>query len=302
MNLRQIRHLIAVTEHGAFHAAAAALGLSQPALTKSIAKFEEDLGVTLFDRSSGARATPTVFGRLLYERGQRILDDVAAAEKSVDLMRKGFTGVVRLGFSVAISPAIIAEISMALQAKLPDARVLIRTGLYHELIPRLRRDDFDYLIVGTAADGYGGDLRIRKLWRDPFGVFMSPDHALSRKKTYNIAWGGAYDWLSSERLVSADPKAAKFLGHSGLANRITKMDVYDRDVVVELLKGGAFLCAWPSLTFRREVECGELRMLPVPAVDGEGWYSETGLIQMAGARKSPAVQTAGRVIEAFSPA
>ena len=58
VEVRQLRHLLAVAEHGNFHRAARAVHLSQPALTKSIQQLERQFGATLFDRT-GRRVEPT---------------------------------------------------------------------------------------------------------------------------------------------------------------------------------------------------------------------------------------------------
>ena len=71
-DLRLIRLAIALGRHGNFARAAEEMSISQPSLTRGIAALECALGVPLFDRTRKG-AIPTVFGRVLLERGESML-------------------------------------------------------------------------------------------------------------------------------------------------------------------------------------------------------------------------------------
>jgi DNA-binding transcriptional LysR family regulator len=66
IDLRHLRHALALAEHGNFARAADACHITQPALTRSIQSLEAALGVTLFDRRRGG-VEPTAFGRLVLD-------------------------------------------------------------------------------------------------------------------------------------------------------------------------------------------------------------------------------------------
>ncbi len=69
---RRLRHLLSLVEYGHFGRTAAALHISQPALTKSIQALEAELGVTLLDRRRGSLVL-TAFGELVVQRSQTLL-------------------------------------------------------------------------------------------------------------------------------------------------------------------------------------------------------------------------------------
>ena len=71
IELRLIRHALALGQHRNFARAAEALNLSQPSLSRSIAALEQAFGVPLFDRSHKG-VVPTAFGRVLLERQQTL--------------------------------------------------------------------------------------------------------------------------------------------------------------------------------------------------------------------------------------
>lgn len=81
-NLRHLRALIAIRDHGSITAAADVVSLSQPALTQGLAKLERQLGYTLFERRSGGMV-PTAMGEVVIGRAQAALDHLSAAAKGL---------------------------------------------------------------------------------------------------------------------------------------------------------------------------------------------------------------------------
>jgi DNA-binding transcriptional LysR family regulator len=300
MNVRQIEHFVAIVEHGGYHAAANHLGVTQPALTKSIAGLEADLGATLLTRARGKTTDVTVFGRLIYERGLKLLEDMAETRRALELLRDGYTGEVRIGFGIVLSAHRIAHIASTVQARLPKSMIVVRTGFQHELIPRLRARQLDFLVLsGLNPDSYA-DLSTVQLWRDPFKVFMGPTHPLRRYRIYDRDWARSWAWLSSERLVSTDDQAARFLGHSPRTVAPSRFDVFDPAIIAEILRRQPYLSAWPSLSFEAELDAGLLHGMDIPPVDGRTWESQTLLIRPRGVLMAPAVQSAWRAVQGMA--
>ena len=96
IDLRHLRHLLAVASHSTVQAAADAIHLTQPALTKSIARFEEELDAKLFDRR-GRRLVLTELGERLVERSEDLMRHVRELEEEVELWKDIGTGEVAIG-------------------------------------------------------------------------------------------------------------------------------------------------------------------------------------------------------------
>src|SRR6185312_15334785 len=88
--------VVAIAQHGSFGKAAAELGISQPTLSKSIARLEDELRFKLFDRS-GWRAQLTPLGAFVVERAERLVAQSQRFEREVDLFALGEFGEVRIG-------------------------------------------------------------------------------------------------------------------------------------------------------------------------------------------------------------
>jgi DNA-binding transcriptional LysR family regulator len=114
--LRSLRHAIVLARHGNYARAARELNLSQPSLTRRIALLEEDLGVTLFDRTRSG-VVPTAFGKVLIERGDPLLRGEAALQREIQLLAgldQGslFIGAAPYPTQVSVGPAIGRLISL----------------------------------------------------------------------------------------------------------------------------------------------------------------------------------------------
>ncbi len=103
MELRQLRHFVAVAEQGHFTRAAESVHLSQSALSSSIRALEDELGVTLFERTTRS-VVPTDAGTVLYPHAQRMLGEARDAVVALERLRTGEAGTLTLGGPCRPSP------------------------------------------------------------------------------------------------------------------------------------------------------------------------------------------------------
>ena len=165
VELRRLRHLIALAEHGNFGRAAAACYITQPALSRSIQALEAQVGATLFDRRrTGVELTD--MGRLLLnhavtlEAGARDLDREVRLAKDLEL------GELRIGVGPWGGSVLVAPVVGQLHAQHPRLSMRVVVAPWRELPPRLRARDVD-IAVGSLAE-------IEEL--DDFEVFGLTEH------------------------------------------------------------------------------------------------------------------------------
>jgi LysR family cyn operon transcriptional activator len=96
MLARPIRYLKAVADHGSFTRAAAALRVSQPALSQQIRELEERMGMQLLDRS-GRTVRPTDVGEAYLRHVRRALDELEAGDRAIRDVQDLSSGALRLG-------------------------------------------------------------------------------------------------------------------------------------------------------------------------------------------------------------
>src|SRR5687768_12388654 len=112
MDIRQIRQLLAVVEHGNILRAAEAIHLSQPALSKSIQSLEEELDVPLLTR--GRRGvTPTIYGEILVKHAKVLRNQLDHAIAEIHALKEGRTGHLHIGvanLAVSFLPRVLAQV------------------------------------------------------------------------------------------------------------------------------------------------------------------------------------------------
>lgn len=181
MDLRQIRHFIAVAETGSFTKAAQRVDLSQPALSASIAKMESEYQVKLLDRRN-ARVVPTAAGRRLLERGSAIVlmcNSVMYQLKSADVSRPLRVGVLST-FSATPTYSLVNVFSRSM----PDTQVELSDGTKEILLKRLRDRRLDAVIA--TIDDPDPNFETMHLLKENFVLAVAADHRFAREKFINL--------------------------------------------------------------------------------------------------------------------
>lgn len=181
MELRALTHFLTVMETGSFSAAAQALRLTQPALSKSIRGIENEYGVKLFDR--GARGVqPTVFGRRLAYHAALIRAEYENANAEMVALAGGHQGTVRIGAGSTWMRSFLPEAVAGVLRRLPNVEILILGGLNDTLFASLRRGDFDMVVAPRLSDESGvKEFSHTPLMTMTLRVISRADHPLQKK-------------------------------------------------------------------------------------------------------------------------
>ncbi len=121
LDVRHLRALLAVVEHGTFASAAEALGFTQSAVSQQIASLERLVGERLFDRPGGPRpVTLTAAGRMVLRHAERIIEQVGVFERDLNGHKSGTVGRIEVGVfqsvAVKVLPAVVGRLLRETQA------------------------------------------------------------------------------------------------------------------------------------------------------------------------------------------
>jgi LysR family hydrogen peroxide-inducible transcriptional activator len=195
MNLRDLRYVLAVAEHGHFGRAAEACGVSQPTLSVQLRKLEELLGVALFERSSKAVTPTAACARLI----GHVRAAVAEADQILEVartLRDPLAGRFRLGIIPTLAPYLLPLVFAPLRAALPELEIEPWEDQTAALVERLRAHELDAALLATEADA--PDLASLPLFAEPFLAALPPEHALAARAAV------AEEELAADILVLAD--------------------------------------------------------------------------------------------------
>lgn len=182
MELRILRNFIAVVEEEGVSAAADALRISQPALSRQIKDLEDEVGATLFVRGNRSRSLElTEKGRLMYRRAQEIVElaDRTQKEMTAD---EDIAGDVHIAAAQSAAMRIVARAMTRLRHKHPQVRVRLHDNYGQNIIERLDNGlaDFGVLVQPTDMSRY--DF-LPLPTGDPMGLLMRYDHPLATRES-----------------------------------------------------------------------------------------------------------------------
>jgi DNA-binding transcriptional LysR family regulator len=207
LRFRHLRHALALAEKGHYADAARDLGLSQPALTRSIQALESDVGGRLFDRSrSGVKATR--LGELLLARGRELLAGVDNLERELHMALGLESGALAVGVGPYPAEISVGAAIGRLSSKFPRLKIDIRVGDWNFLGQLLIRGEVDIAVADIAAAGTGKDFVIDPLPRHHGYFVCRPGHPLTGRSTVTLDEVRQYPLVCSslpERLTELSP-------------------------------------------------------------------------------------------------
>ena len=192
MRLNQIRDLLAVVETGSLRAAARRIGVSQPAMSKSVAQLERELQAQLLLRTArGIVLTPA--GRAFVARGRVIDAELRKAHDDLSALRGRREGAVAFGIGPAVTVPLVPDAMIRFRAKWPRAQVRIREGMRTALLPLVRDETLDFSVSENVAPSGEAGLQFKSLIQPELVIVGRRGHPLSHARSLQEL--GAASWL-----------------------------------------------------------------------------------------------------------
>ncbi|MCX8997088.1 LysR family transcriptional regulator [Rhizobiaceae bacterium BDR2-2] len=173
----QISALIAIDEHGSYSAAAAALGVSQPALNRHARDIETILRRTLFSRTPRGKAT-TRIGRALARELRLAMKEVQYGREELAVLKGEGHGTIVIGILPLGASLLVSQALGQLSLTFPRMRVRIIESPFEALLERLRAGTIDIIIGTLRPKPLTGDVTERPLFPDPYCVVVRKGHPL----------------------------------------------------------------------------------------------------------------------------
>ncbi|WP_309060840.1 LysR substrate-binding domain-containing protein [Streptomyces sp.] len=147
-SIAQLRAFAAVAEHLHFRDAAAAIGMSQPALSGAVSALEEALGVTLLERTT-RRVLLSPAGERLAARAKAVLAEVGALVEEADALRAPFTGALRLGVIPTVAPYLLPTVLRLVHDRYPHLDLQVHEEQTASLLDGLAGGRLDLLLLAV---------------------------------------------------------------------------------------------------------------------------------------------------------
>ena len=264
-DIRHMRHVIAVADHGSFVRAATALGLSQSALSRSVQSVESLLGSTLFFRTASG-VEPTDDGRVFIARIRQILRLTEELDRDVAGERGQLVGQVQVGGGVFPASAVLPDALARFVAVFPGVVVRVMVRDWDELLRRLRAREIEYFVAEFSTFEGEGDLEIEPLQPHSTFILARCDHPLAGRGALGLADCLAYPIASLSRIpprALAPIRAAQ--GRSRHANGVSRavpaFEFGSIEGVKRVVLGSDTLMIAPLSSVAGDLENGRLLVL-----------------------------------------
>jgi len=284
MELRQLRHFVAVVDTGNLSRAAERVSISQPALTRSIKNLEELLGVELLERKPRG-VTPTEAGVALYHHATIVLNACQRLSREVREIERGVTGTVRVGIASMFAAHVIDRVAAQLAVDHPRLTMVATEGFFEDLMRGLIDGRFDVLFSNFPQVPVSADLCLEPLLSVSSSVVASNRHPLARRRDLQRRDLVDQRWVIAD-LPHAHDSFEKYFAIDGLP---APGDVYrtnSLNLMIALVASGRFLSTLPEHLLAREFAAGTMRRL---SLAGGPIERKAGLIYRASRHPRPAV-------------
>jgi len=271
MDVHKVTLVRRIAELGNLSAAARDLGFSQPALTKILARLEDEVGARLFDRSPRGM-TPTPSGRFFLARMERFEAEMRGLSRDLRALGAGRGGEVSLGVGQFWLGRLLPMAIGRMARMAPNVRFRILTGPRSESITRLMRGEVD-LVLGRIADDMPGDLMGEAMADVGMSMVVRAGHPLAQLgRAVRFDDTSAFGWVLP---ADADPTTQYAFVDNGLPTPEAVVLTVAHSLTVAILLDTDYITVMPEIAGNRLPE-GLCRL---PA-DWLGWSRRAGVIRL----------------------
>ena len=185
MDIRTMQYYLAVVREGTISAAAEALHVAQPSLSRQMKELEEELGASLFERGN-RKITLTEEGMVLRKRAEEMVRLMQMTEEEISQIKNHVSGSVRIGAGESYSFHYLSRTAADIAAEHPDIRFHITSGDTQDLMDELNNGLIDFAVIFTDVD-HTLYQSIPLPAEDSFGVLMRKDHPLAGKDSLRFS-------------------------------------------------------------------------------------------------------------------
>lgn len=196
MTLTQLSYIVAVDRYRHFATAAEKSYVTQPTLSMQIHKLEEELDVTIFDRSKSP-VVPTEIGEKIIAEAKEILKQSKHIEDLASLTDEELRGTFRVGIIPTVAPYLLPLFLRPFTDKYPKVKLVFEEMVTSDLLDLMEQDMLDVCILATPVER--GNVFEEELYYEPFLGYVSRDHPLAEKEELELDdLDAANLWLLNE--------------------------------------------------------------------------------------------------------
>ncbi len=262
MNSAALDYFLVAYQHRSIGKACRELGLSQPALSKTIRRLEDELRVPLFQRTP-VGIEPTSYGHALARRANIIRNEIGRAISEIETLRGHMGGEARIGVGPALAASLVSELLASFLRDRPQMVVHLLEGLYESLSDAVMAGRFDFAVTTRPSTPIPVALSATLLFKDRFVFAASANHALAKKRRIQPNDLLAFPWVLPPRGGLLWPRVVDVFDRVGLRAPEPQVETNSSGCMMSLLRAGSFLSLVPQHLVEYGVKKREIVVLRV---------------------------------------
>lgn len=257
VSLRQLRYLDALARHGHFGRAAAAVSVSQPALSMQIQELERELGLTLIERGRG-KIQLSADGREVARRSAAILAEVNEIEAFAEQRARTLAGRLHFGIIPSVAPYLLPRILPALAERFPSLELHVRETQTRQLQGELLDGALDLMLVALPVEH--PELATMALFEDRFYLALPAD------RPFDSHMRATPDIVKHDRLLLLEEghcmrdQALTYCNLREVGN-VDTFGVSSLSTIVQMVANGLGLTLLPELCLDVEARSGQIKVV-----------------------------------------
>ncbi|MBY0122016.1 LysR family transcriptional regulator [Bacillus sp. S/N-304-OC-R1] len=223
--------------------AAKALSISQSALSRSIARFEDEIGVPLFERQ-GRSIRLNKYGEMFLKRVDNIMKEFEEGKQELKDLLHPDNGEVSLGFLHTLSTSQIPDLLASFRADYPKINFKLGQGPSHSLIHGLQSGVLDLCLISPI--GIKSPIVWKELWNEELFVIVPKNHKYANRQHITLEEIADESFIHLKEGFSLRITIDQLFKKVGISPRIT-FEGEEADTVAGLVAAGLGISILPNL-------------------------------------------------------
>ena len=241
VQIEDLRRLLALAEYGQVTDAAAVLRISQPTLSRLLARAEDELGTRLFERDGGG-VHPNPYGEAALAAARDIIRRYDQLSGDLAELLDPDTGTVRLAFLDSIATSLVPRILHDFRQEAPRVRVALRQEPGHEILQDLASGLSELALTSPRPPGPHGWLPLQ---RQRLVLVVPSGHRLASRRQVRLDEVAKEDFVTVPRGLGFRSLIEELLGAEGIRPRIS-FESADLATIEGLVGAGLGLAILPE--------------------------------------------------------
>lgn len=269
LKLQHLKMLVALGEQGNLTQVAKMMNITQPALSKWLTQFEEEVGIPLFERhSKGLR--PSEGGKLLLQHAQRLINDMSRSQYEIERFKQGgLVGSLMIGCS-PVATDCVAQAILALLKEMPTLHLNIEEKVMTPLLHDLLSGVVDVVVGRVGGRALELPLNYRVLYTEPVCFVARPDHPLASMPRLSWADLAAWRWIVWPTGTPIRQSIDNALVDNGVMLPENTIESASMNVTSNLLQSSDMISILSLRLAQHYAEHRQLTILNLPRIEQKG--------------------------------